>query len=205
MRQPQLGRAINQSTMGVFIRIDQLHLIKSIVIVLLFIVMFSCENDPVMVNEISYVDTLPVQTAKNIKVIYSDSGKVQAKIVSQLMNKYVGDQPYYEFPEGINIIFYDTALTIKTTLTANYAVNWEKKNIMEARNDVVIINHQKDEKINTEHIVWDQVRKKIFSDVFVKRTTKDDVLYGDGFDADESFSKYTLRNPRGTFHVDADK
>jgi len=205
MNQPLSGPVTKRCTMRALLKIDRLYILKSISIVFLIITLSSCENDPVLVNEISFIDTLPVQTAKNIDVIYSDSGKIQAKIVSPLLEKYAGDKPYLEFPKGINVIFYDNEMNIKSTLTANYAINWENNNIMEARNDVVIINHQKEEKINTEHIVWDQVKRKIYSNVFVKRTTKDDVLYGDGFDADETFSKYTLRNPRGTFHVDTDE
>ncbi len=90
-------------------------------------------------------------------------------------------------------------MRVKTSLRANYAITWNSRKLMEARNDVVIIS--KDEIINTEHIVWDQRRRVIFSDVFVKRTNKDGVMYGDGFDADETFNKYSIRNPRGTFSV----
>ena len=181
------------------------HILKSIIILNLIIALFSCKNDLARVNEISYVDSLPIQSARDIEVIYSDSGIIQAKLTSPEMDKYVRDEGYIEFPKGINVTFYDSGLVVKSTLRANYAIRWEERKIMEARNNVVIVNYKKDEKINTEDIIWDEKKHRIYSDVFVKRTSKEDTLYGDGFDADETFSKYKLRNPRGTIMVDKNK
>lgn len=132
-------------------------------------------------------------------MIYSDSGKIQFKLTSPQLNRYKTEDPYNEFPKGLTIIAYDSLMRVKTSMRANYAIMWINKNLMEAKNDVVIVS--KDETINTEHIVYDKRRRVIFSEVFVKRTNKDGVMYGDGFDADETFNKYTIRNPRGTFMV----
>jgi hypothetical protein len=69
---------------------------------------------------------------------------------------------------------------------------------MEARDNVVLTNLNKNETIETELIIWDKNTRKIFSDKEVRYTKSDgSVSYGDGFDADESFSKYSVRNPRG--------
>ena len=159
----------------------------------------SCENDIKVVNDFNVKDTLPVESAKNVEMIDSESGKIQFKLTSPQLNRYKTEDPYDEFPKGLTIIAYDSLMRVKTSLRANYAITWNSRKLMEARNDVVIIS--KDEIINTEHIVWDQRRRVIFSDVFVKRTNKDGVMYGDGFDADETFNKYSIRNPRGTFSV----
>lgn len=169
---------------------------------ILLISAISCENDLSQVKNISAVNSTPTESAKNIELIRSDSGKIQMLLTSPVLNKFLGGDPYMEFPKGIKILFYDSLMNVRTTLTANYAIKYDGKKMMEARNDVVIINHDKNERINTEHIVWDQQRKIIYSDVFVKRTSADEVLYGDGFDADENFNSYTLRNPRGIFTID---
>ena len=159
----------------------------------------SCENDIKVVNDFNVKDTMPITSAKNVELIYSDSGKIQFKLISPVLNRYTTDDPYDEFPKGLTIYSYDSLLHVKSSLKANYAILWNNRKLMEARNDVVILN--KSETINTEHIVWNQRTRTIFSDVFVKRTNKDGVMYGDGFDADETFNKYTIRNPRGTFSV----
>lgn len=150
-------------------------------------------------------ETQPSETAKDVEMIYSDSGKVMIKLITPLLNRYMGDEPYIEFPEGLHLLFYDSAMNVKWELTANYGINWENKKLMEVKDDVVITNHEKNEVLNTEHMVWDQRTKKIYSDVFVKRTTPDGVLYGEGFDADESLSSWKLRKPRGEFLFEEEK
>ena len=63
---------------------------------------------------------------------------------------------------------------------------------------------RKNEILNTEHLIWDQSKKTIFSNVAVKITTNDEVIYGDGFESDETFNKYEILNPRGTINVKDD-
>ncbi|HRG51298.1 MAG TPA: LPS export ABC transporter periplasmic protein LptC, partial [Bacteroidia bacterium] len=73
-------------------------------------------------------------------------------------------------------------------------------NKMEAKRNVVVIN-VKGEKLNTEHLIWDAVTKKIYTKEFVKITTKDEVLLGEGLTADQDFSKYTILHPTGTIAI----
>lgn len=173
--------------------------------ILMAIVMFGCKNDIAKVNSLTAVDKHPDEQAKDITVVYSDSGRVDFVLSSVLMNKFLNNDPYVEFPKGLKLTSYDRIGAVRTTLVANYAINYEGRKSMEARGKVVIKNHQTDEVIETEHIVWDQLKNTIYSDVFVKRTNKIGVMYGDGFDADETFSKYTIRNPRATFYFEERK
>ena len=71
---------------------------------------------------------------------------------------------------------------------------------MEAKEDVVVTNI-KGEKLNTEQLVWDQKSGKITSDVFVKITTEDQVLMGEGLIANEDFTNYRILKPRGTISI----
>lgn len=172
---------------------------KSIVVVLIATMLFACKNDMETISSLTVDETLPSETAKDVELIYSDSGRVMIKLISPLLNRYINEEPYIEFPDGLHLFFYDTAMNVKSELTANYGINWENKKLMEVKDDVVITNHDKNEVLNTEHVIWDQHKKKIYSDVFVKRTTPDGVIYGEGFDANESLSSWKLRKPRGEF------
>jgi LPS export ABC transporter protein LptC len=155
------------------------------------------------ISSLSTSDTLPAETARDVEVIYSDSGKILIKLITPRLDRFQKKaSPYIEFPEGLRLLFYDSAMKVKSELTANYGINWENKKIMEVKNNVVITDYEKNEVLNTEDIVWDQKKHSIYSDVFVKRTTSDGVLYGDGFDADESLKNYKLRNPHGVFTVE---
>lgn len=167
----------------------------------------SCVNNMEVVNALTATDTLPTEVAYNIEVTYSDSGRIQATLTSPYMVRHEEvEEPKTLFPEGIFVVFYDSLMNIRSDLKANHAISYEKTNIMEARGDVEVNNYQQQEKINTEHMVWNQKEHSIFSDVFVKITTPDKVLYGDeGFEADEWLNKWIIKKPRGTFEVEGDE
>lgn len=166
--------------------------------------LFACKNDMETISSLTIDDSLPTETAKDIEMIYSDSGRVMIKLISPLLNRYTNEDPYIEFPEGLQLLFFDSAMTVKSELTANYGINWETKKVMEVKDNVVIHNYENEETLNTEQVIWDQKTKKIYSEVFVKRTTKDGVLYGEGFDADESLKSWKLRKVSGEFSFDED-
>jgi LPS export ABC transporter protein LptC len=165
---------------------------------------YSCRNKLADINAIIITDTFPVSTTKNVESLYSDSAKIQTRLKAPLLKSYAGKNPYTEWPKGIDVIFYDSLMRIKTHITSKYAIKYDKKNIMEAKNDVVVIN-EKGERLNTEHLIWDAKRRKIYTNVFVKITTEDKVFFGDGLDADESFIKWTIRKPRGKFFIKDDE
>lgn len=169
--------------------------------ILFFLLHNSCSNDLETVKQISARDTLPIESARNIEAIYSDSGRTIIYIYSVQMDKYLGVNTYIEFPKGLKVLYYDTAMKVKSMLTADYAIVKDKEHILEAQKNVVIMDKVKDVIINTEHIIWDQQRKIVYSNTFVKKTSKDGVMFGDGFDADETFSRYTVRNPKGEINV----
>jgi len=172
--------------------------------------LFSCENDINIINSLSLIDSLPMETAYDIEVYYSDSGKVQAYLQSPLMERHANEGEgekgeFMEFPKGFIIIFYDSVLNPESQITANYGIRNEKDKLMEAKNNVIVTSIKNNEQLETEHLVWDERKKTIFSDVFVKITRSEEVLYGDGLISDENFGSYTIKNPSGEFQVNPDE
>ena len=143
-------------------------------------------------------------SAKNIEVLFSDSGKIQAKLTSVLLNKYEGQNPYMEFPKGFKVVFYDSAGRVESTIAGNYGKQDETSRVMEAKGDVVVRNEAKDQQINTEELTWNENRLLIYSDVKVKITTANKVLFSDGLKANESFTWYEFVNPHGQMTVKKD-
>ncbi len=165
----------------------------------------SCENDIAVVNSITAEGekNLPIQSDKNVQTIYSDSAQVRAKLTAPVMNRYAGKKPYMELPKGMEVIFFDEHQNQQTKLTADYGIGFDNGNgmeHMEAKRNVVVIN-QKGDKLNTEHLIWNAVTKKIFTNEFVKITTKDEILWGDGLIANQDFSDYEIKNPKGQVSV----
>ena len=161
----------------------------------------SCENDIAVVNTITSVSqkNLPIQSDKNVVIMYSDSAKVKAKLTAPKLDRYAGTKPYMELPKGMEIIFYDEHHKEQTKLTADYGIGFDNGNgmeHMEAKRNVVVIN-QKGDTLNTEHLVWNAVTRKIFTDEFVKIKTKDETIWGDGLTANQDFSDYEIKNVKG--------
>jgi hypothetical protein len=75
---------------------------------------------------------------------------------------------------------------------------------MEVKKNVVVVN-EKGEQLNTEHLVWDEKKAKLLSDEFVKITTKEEVIFGTGLEANEDFTKYKIFNIKGTLSLHKDK
>ncbi len=174
--------------------------------ILSFIFLLSCKNDMEKIKLISNFNNTPIESAKDITVIRSDSGNVQIYMTSSQLDRYEGEQLYTKFPKGLKVVFYDQNKQIKTLLTANYAINYEDRRVMEVQNNVVIVDVRKGDTIHTDKLTWDQNRRQIFSSSPVTKISQDgSTLHGDGFDSDDNFENYTLRNPRGSLFIDKDK
>lgn len=167
--------------------------------------LFSCENDIRKVNLVTAADSLPASTVKDIDLIRSVSGKVVLELTAPLLKTYEGEDPYSEFPKGMKIIFYDSLMNITSQLTAEYGVSYDKRKIMVARTNVVVVNNKRHEQVNTEMLTWDQNTRKIFSDKFVKITTPEKIILGEGFDSDETMDNYTIKKLKGTILVNESK
>lgn len=175
----------------------------SLLIAVVFI-FYSCENDIKTINTIGSKDNLPVEVATDVETIYSDSGQVVVKMEAPELDRYEGEKPYVEMPKGVKVFFYDSAMNVKSKLTANYAISYEKEKLMEAKNDVVVVN-EKQEQMNTEHLVWNQTKATIYSDVAVVINTGKEILWGDGLDADERFDRWKIKKPKGSITLDEEE
>ncbi len=174
-------------------------IMATIVAIMLF---FSCSNGNDTVKLYEYEGKFPDESAKNMELVMSDSGVVNFTIYAPLMNKYYGEEPYMDFPEGIKITSYSNGVK-QSVLTADYAISKEKQGLMMAQKSVVITDLLKHESIKTEKIIWDKANKKIYSDVPVKQIKADGTINtGDGFEADERFTKYVVFRPRAEVFVE---
>ena len=79
------------------------------------------------------------------------------------------------------------------------AVIYEKSNIMEATNSVVLENS--DRKLETEHLIWDESKNLVYTDKKVIITTDKEVIYAEGFSSDPNFKHYTLKKISGKMFI----
>ncbi len=177
---------------------------QKIALFLAILFLFSaCVNDTATVNAINKHNKEALNHIINAEIIYSDSGHVKAKITAPIIEDFDGNKPYTEFKKGIIAIMYDDDLKETTRMSAKYAIKPNKKNYVEARNNVIVIN-EKGDQLNTEHIIWDEQQDRITSDAFVKIRTKDQIIFGQGLESNQSFSKYHILRPTGFINLNMD-
>jgi LPS export ABC transporter protein LptC len=169
------------------------------------VIVTGCGKNPALTDPRVASRTGPDMMAKNIEVTFSDSGRIQAKLFSVLLNRYSGKgEPVTEFPKGFRIFIYDSAMRVETTISGNYGKRKDYSRIMEAKGNVVVRNNLKKQQLNTEYLVWDENKRRIYSKSKVRITTGNMILFGDGLESNESFSDYTILNPHGQMSVQKD-
>lgn len=163
--------------------------------------LFACQKDNIKKVQILTDQRLyPSESGKNVEFYYSDSAKVRVKLKTPVMETYNVRDPYIEMPKGIELTFFDENGSPKGYMRANYAIRFPNRRIMEAKNDVVVVN-VKGDTLNTEHLTWDESRARIYSDKFCRVKTKDEIILSQGLESNETFSKYTFKNIRGTIKL----
>lgn len=143
--------------------------------------------------------TGPLSEAEDVEMYYSDKDVVKVKMMARLLYEYQsGDR---EFPKGIYIEFFDEFGKLESTLKANEAYFFKNENQWRGRGNVEVRNVQKSEQLNTEELFWKPGEKRIFTEKFVTIKQQNDVIYGEGLDAAEDLSWYTITKLSGRLEV----
>ncbi len=156
-----------------------------------------------VVKKIASQKEASAETGKDVEVLYSDQGKIKAKLRAPTLSRFHVKDSYTEMPDGLKLLFFDADGKVNSQLTAGYGISYDKSSQMIARNNVEAINIYGD-KLNTEELIWNQQTQKISSDKFVKITTKDEIIFGDGFESNQDLTNYTIRKIRGTIRLNQD-
>lgn len=136
----------------------------------------------------------PINMASNIHVVQSDSALIRSEIRAPKQYEYLeGDM---EFPEGVEIQFYEKDGTLSTTLRADKGYFNKKDNLYRGVGDVQVNNMLEDQSLQAEELYWDPTKKIIYTETFVTVRDKQTLFNGTGMVADESFTNYTLKNVR---------
>lgn len=88
-------------------------------------------------------------------------------------------------------------------LTANYAIYYEKRELWEAKGNVVV--EKSDGKtLYTQQLFWNAQTDKVYSNVDSKIVQNNgrDVFIGEGFESDASFKEWRFRRMKGRMEVE---
>jgi len=172
-------------------------------IAFIYFCLSACENSMDVIKAVTKNPAYPSVSRVNTEIFYSDSSRIKIRVWAAKLERYAQNkEPYMNFPDGILVYFYDTAMNIESEISARSAIYYEKKQLWIARNDVVAKNNNKGEQLNTEELYWDQVKHKIYSEKFSRIQTADGVTIGEnGFEANQNLTWWRLKSARGTVNM----
>ncbi|MEY2923774.1 MAG: hypothetical protein RLZZ337_314 [Bacteroidota bacterium] len=148
-------------------------------------------------------DSLSIEVATDVKIVYTDSAILRAKIFAPVMKRLPDKtNPYLEMPNGIKANFYNEYGDIQSSLSAQYAINYEKKDIIEIRDSVRVIN-KNDEEIKTDELIWDKKQRIVYSEKPVRvRIRNEKIIMAEGFESEETFIRYKFKKVTGIVYLD---
>lgn len=162
---------------------------------------FSCKDNFKDVQQIGISENEPIGVSKDINLKYTDSGRIKAILVSPKMLDYSNREfAFNEFPEGIVLDVFDEEEN-KTNIIADYAISYEKTNLIDLQGNVRIATHNQDT-LFAEQLYYDQDKEWVFTDRPVSLKQGYDELNGIGFDSDTKFRKTKLLEPTGPITVE---
>lgn len=167
------------------------------------ILLFSCESKPEQVERKNET-AMMTEYSENLSIVMSQNGRRSYFFETPLLEGYtLGNEPYREFRKGIKITTYqdDSLSRVDMVLTANYAIYYEKRELWEAKGDVV--GRKFDGKqLYTQQLFWDARTQKIYSNVDTKLVQGNNVSVGESFEATEDLSDWRFRYQKSRIEVE---
>ena len=170
--------------------------------VYLLVIMTSCVVDIPDLSRYVGSGIENVEVATDIELTYTDSSHIvftlKAPLLKRLYSKFSVTE---EFPEGIEVAFYDPSGQPRSWLTADYATRDQANRKITVRKNVVLRNDL-GERMEGPELIWDEKAKEITTDRFVRITKADgSVIYSYGFKSNESFTRYELQAVSGDMYI----
>ncbi len=182
---------------------------KSIAVIFLTAMLFSCTNDTQEVRDFLAEKNLPIGVAKEAYHVYKDSGKVSSKLITPLLHDFSNREkhPYNEFPKGLKIINFENEGRDSVTVIGDYALSYTKTSISEIKGNVIVVNHTDQLKLETNQLFWDQKNKYFFTEEpFILRKLADSTFTkGVGFESREDLTRWVAKKTIGDIITEEDE
>ena len=171
-------------------------------IVTIFIVtmFFSCQDSLKQVQKIGVSDNEPIGEEYNSNLKYTDSGRVSANLISTKMLDYSNrDFPFYKFTDGVTLYIYKGGK--KSTIVADNAFVYTNTDLIDMQDNVVITTHD-NRVLKTDQLFYDQKKEWLSTNKPVSFKTEQDLINGNGFDSNSSFSNAEVLEVTGIITLD---
>ena len=166
-------------------------------ILLLASFLSACGND-IEKTRIFEPHTLPESTIHNAHIRRSEKGSLQLLMEAPLVCQYSKPEPKTEYRKGVDMQFYDGYQHPTGKLRARYAISYDKREMMQVRDSVVIIDLQRGDTIYLHNLTWNQLEHRVYSDTTVRTKNGPRITLGDRFESDDAFTQPRIFHQRGT-------
>lgn len=174
------------------------------VIILTLLGIVGCVNDINDIKALVEENNFKEETAKDVKIYYSDSAQVKVIIKAPTLIRHTERSVTNdEFPDGVLVEFMDDNGKIISWLESDYAVKSSLDNEVVVKENVKFYNSAND-LLETSELNWNELTGVVHTDKFVKisQPSRRDTSYGYGFVTDESFTRFEIEKYRGVKNAD---
>jgi LPS export ABC transporter protein LptC len=175
-------------------------LTKNATIITFIIAFFSCEDNIALLMQINTFNENPVGTAYNIRMTYTDSASIKAKLTAPVHLDYSHlSFKYSEFPEGLKVIFYNEEKQ-ENTVFADYGILYNQTKIVDLKGNVVLLSHD-GSRLETSQMYWDAEKEWLFTEEPFIFKNSDYNLAANRLDTNKEFTKFLTGKLSGTIAV----
>ncbi len=164
--------------------------------------LFSCVNDLDQVRTVTNDPKAPDEVTANLEIFYTDSGAPKVRIFAKLAETYSVPEKVTKLKDGIKVDFYNSKGKVVSTLTALYGEVRLVEGEMFVRDSVELYNYSKQQRMETEELIWNQKDSVIYTEKNVIVRSPSGVVYGKGIRTKQDFSTYTFYRPTGKINTE---
>lgn len=162
----------------------------------------SCQNDPDEIEALVGPAAFQEDRAREVTFLFSENGNTQARLYAdEFVRQEKAQPPYVDLRGSLRMEVFDDSLGVESVLTAGYARYYEKQGNILIRDEVVVKN-KKGEHLFTDELIYHRIRARFYTEKAVRIETPDQIMYGDGLEANEDFSWYEILHPQGVVKVE---
>jgi LPS export ABC transporter protein LptC len=165
------------------------------------ILLFSCQNDIKVVQEMGEEDAGAFQTVKEVTYTFTDSGRVRNTLYAGKLEQFIHDTDYVKISDGLSLVIFNKSEQPSGILNSDNGLYFKTLNQMKAIDNVVFCN-PKGDSLFTEYLTWYSDSQLVVTDAPVRILRADGLdIKGRGLRAREDFSRYTILAPSGDIAV----
>ena len=164
----------------------------------------SCQDNTEALKELTEDRQDPIGTAVNIRMVYTDSIKIQAILTAPKHIDYTNlDFRYAEFPEGLKVVFFDEVGNENEVL-ADYGILYNDARLIDLKGNVQLKSHE-GSVLKTNQLFWDAENEWLFTEHPFTFKDQDYNFEAVRLDTNKDFTKFQTGNLIGTIAVSETK